>query len=89
MNQNHPDFLVIYGVSVTVTLTCVVSLHHDDVILQVNQQYLVNLYVDDLPIYGPLGEIKKDENGLKELKIFVCQKWASIFRLFFFSREIS
>lgn len=53
---------------------CAVSLHHDDVTLQVNQQYLVNLYVDDLPLYGPLGAIDKDENGNKELKIYVGQK---------------
>lgn len=42
----------------------------DDHAQQVEQKYLANIYVDDLPIYGPVGD-KNKENGFV---IFVNHK---------------
>lgn len=36
---------------------------------QVEQKYLANIYVDDLPVYGPVGNLVE-----KELCIYVNQK---------------
>ena len=47
---------------------------------QVDQNYLVNIYVDDLPVYGPVGEMMQTGASIeKKAGVYVTQRCAYVY----------